>query len=303
MQQTAVRLSQEVREARRSGRPIVGLESSVFVQGLPSPENYEAVNRMLAAVTSVGALGTVTAVLDGEACVGLSQAELGRLIDSGAPKASSRDLPLALARGTSAATTVSASLALCRVAGVDVFATGGIGGVHREPPFDESADLLELSRTPAVVVCAGAKTILDLRATMERLESLSVTVVGFGTDEVPGFFVARTGLAVPATVTSVDEVARVYRAQRRLGSPGALLVLQPPPEGEALDAAELDSIIARSLAEARAAGVTGPATTPYLLAAVRRLTGGRSLRTNLALLEANARLAAEIAVAVTVGDS
>ncbi|HEX7121205.1 MAG TPA: pseudouridine-5'-phosphate glycosidase [Gemmatimonadaceae bacterium] len=304
MNRAAVRLSPEVDAARRSGRPVVALESSVFAQGLPSPYNVQAFERMLAAIEAAGAVAAVTAVVDGEPCAGLTSAEVRRLMDQpGVLKASARDLPVVMASATTAATTVAASLALCRWAGLEVFATGGIGGVHREPAYDESADLVELGRTPAVVVCAGAKTILDLPATMERLESLSVSVVGYRTDEVPGFFVARTGLRVGATVTSAEEVARIYRAQRKLGLPGALLVLQAPPEGESLDAQELEAVIESALDEARVRRVTGSGMTPFLLDAVRRLTNGRSLRTNLALLEANARLAAEIARAVTISDS
>lgn len=304
MSHAAVRLSSEVDAARRSGRPIVALESSVFAQGLPPPHNVQALERMLAAIEAVGAVAAVTAVLDGEPRVGMTSAEVGQLMDQpGTLKASARDLPVAVATGGTAATTVAASLAICRSAGLEVFATGGIGGVHREPGYDESADLVELGRTPAVVVCAGAKTILDLPATMERLESLSVSVVGYRTEEVPGFFVARTGLRVGAKVASPEEVARIYRAQRKLGLPGALLVLRPPPEDEALDPQELATVIERATDEARSRRVTGPAMTPFLLDAVRRLTNGRSLRANLALLEANARLAAQIARAVAIYDS
>jgi pseudouridine-5'-phosphate glycosidase len=193
---------------------------------------------------------------------------------------------------------VAATLALARLAGVAVFATGGIGGVHREPPFDESADLVELARTPMVVVCAGAKSILDLPATLERLETLGVPVIGYRTSELPGFFTVSTGLPASGRAESAGEVAALFRAHQALGRPGALLVVQPPPAEAALDGATVDGAVAGALAEARATGVRGAAVTPFLLGRVERATGGRSLGANLALLEANARLAGEIAVAL-----
>jgi pseudouridylate synthase len=193
---------------------------------------------------------------------------------------------------------VAGSLALCTAAGIGVFATGGIGGVHREPAFDESADLAELARSPVVVVCAGAKSILDLPATLERLESLGVTVVGYRTDEFPGFFTATTGLRVPSRADSAAEVAAIARASVLLGRPGAILVVQPPPAATALGAVEVETAVQAALATARESGVRGAALTPVLLAAVERATEGRSLQANLALLEANATLAADIAVAL-----
>src|SRR5690606_15045351 len=208
------------------------------------------------------------------------------------------DLPVAMALGQDGATTVAASLAICCAAGLPVFATGGIGGVHREPAYDESADLAELSRSPVVVVCAGAKSILDLPATLERLESLGVSVLGYRTDEFPGFFTSSTGLPVPARVESAAEIAAIARAARAVGRPGAILVVQPPPSAAALPADEVEAAVTAALAESRAAGLRGAALTPALLAAVERATGGRSLTANLALLEANAGLAAEIAVAL-----
>lgn len=283
---------------------MVALESSVFVQGLPRPENRTAAERMAAAVEACDAVPAVTAVVSGQPWLGLSRDAFEQLLGQpGTMKASSRDLPVAMASGGTAATTVAASLAICRAAGVEVFATGGIGGVHREPAFDESADLLELARTPAIVVCSGAKSILDLRATAERLETLGITVVGYRTGEFPGFFFGSTGLRVPATVSAAREIAAIFRAQRQLGLSSALLVVQPPPESEALDRSEVERIIDRALSEARRRGVAGPATTPWLLDAVRQLTGGRSLRTNLALLESNARLAGEVARALMEKES
>jgi len=285
--------------ARAAGRPLVALESSVLAQGLPAPANREADRRMRAAVAARGAVPAVTAVVRGVPTLGLEGEALERfLARDGVAKVSARDLPVTMAQGRDGATTVAAALVLAARGGLDVFATGGIGGVHREAPFDESADLAELARTSVVTVCAGAKSILDLPATLERLETLGVTVVGYGTDEFPGFFTARTGLPVPARVDTPAAVARILRAARALGRPGGVLVVQPPPASAALDPTLVASAVTEALATAATAGVRGPAVTPHLLAAVERATGGRSLAANLALLEANAALAAEIAVAL-----
>jgi pseudouridine-5'-phosphate glycosidase len=244
----------------------------------------------------------VLAVVRGVPTAGLEGDDLERFLRrDGVAKVSARDLGWACARALDGATTVAASLALCSAAGIDVFATGGIGGVHREPPFDESADLLELSRSPVVTVCAGVKSILNLPATLERLETFGVAVIGFGTDEFPGFFTRHTGLRVSASTDDPAEIARAFRAHRALGLPGALLVVQPPPAGSALDERLVEDAVQRALADARSAGVTGAAVTPFLLAAVERETGGASLGANLALLEANAALAARIAVALREG--
>ncbi len=289
----------EVRSARDARRPIVALESSVLAQGLPIPANRDADRRMRAAITGAGAVPAVTAVSRGAITVGLDGDDLERFLRrDGVAKVSARDLPVAVARGADGATTVAGTLAICVAAGLDVFATGGIGGVHREPAFDESADLPELARSSVVVVCAGAKSILDLPATLERIESLGITLLGYRTDEFPGFFAATSGLRVPSRVDSPAEVAAVLRAARALGRPGAVLVVQPPPPSAALDRAEVDAAVSLALSQARDAGVRGAAVTPFLLAAVERATSGRSLAANLALLEQNARLAAEVAVAL-----
>lgn len=288
-----------VAAARAAGRPLVALESSVLAQGLPAPANREADRRMRAAVAARGAVPAVTAVVRGVPSLGLDGEALERfLARDGVAKVSARDLPVTMAQGRDGATTVAAALVLAARGGLDVFATGGIGGVHREAPFDESADLAELARTSVVTVCAGAKSILDLPATLERLETLGVTVVGYRTDEFPGFFTARTGLPVPARVDTPAAVARILLAARALGRPGGVLVVQPPPASAALDPTLVASAVTEALATAATAGVRGPAVTPHLLAAVERATGGRSLAANLALLEANAALAAEIAVAL-----
>jgi len=252
---------------------------------------------MSQAVVDGGAIPAITAVVHGVPTAGLEPDELERfLARDGVRKVSARDLGVAMAAGGDGATTVAATLTLATLAGIPVFATGGIGGVHREPAFDESADLLELAKSPVIVVCAGAKSILDLPATLERLETLGVAVVGYGTDEMPGFFTARTGIALPARADSAREIAAIFAAQRSLGRRGALVVMRPPPPDQALDAAQVEGAVAAALHDARASGVRGAAATPFLLAAVERATGGRSLDANLALLEANARLASEIAV-------
>ncbi len=299
MIQALVRLHPEVQRAIEHRLPVVALESSVLAQGLPIPANREADARTRGAVRQLGAIPAVTALVRGVPTIGLEDVDLERfLARTGIAKVSARDLPWAMATGADGATTVAASLALCTAAGLPVFATGGIGGVHRDAPYDESADLPELGRSPVITVCAGAKSILDLPATLERLETLGVTVIGYRTDEFPGFFTPRTGLKVPAVAESAAQIAAAYRVARALGRPSGVLVVQPPPAAAALDADLVESAVAHALESARAAGVRGAAVTPFLLAAVERETGGRSLATNLALLEANAGLAAEIAVAL-----
>jgi pseudouridine-5'-phosphate glycosidase len=294
-----VEVAAEVAGALRAGRAVVALESSVFAQGLKAPANREAYHRMNAAVRTAGAVPAVTAVVAGQPVAGITDETAGRFLTTGAPKVSARDIPWAMATGGDGATTVAGTLCVMRASGLDVFATGGIGGVHRDAPLDESADLLELARTSAVVVCAGAKSILDLPATVERLETFGVTVVGYRTREFPGFFTARTGLPVSATAEDPQEVARALLASRAMGRPGAILVAQPPPESSQLDHGVVERAVARALAEAGDAGVRGAAVTPFLLGAVERATGGASVRANLDLLEANAALAGRIAVALT----
>ena len=297
-----VRLAAPVASALRAGRPVVALESSVLAQGLPIPANGEAAERMSAGVRRGGAEPAVTAVVEGELVAGLEPAELERFLRrDGIAKVSARDIPVSMARRGDGATTVSGALLICRLAGIPVFATGGIGGVHREPPHDESADLAELARTPCIVVCAGAKSILDLAATMERLETLGVTVVGYRTSDLPGFFTVSTGIPLPHRVESPAEIAAIWAASRAVERPGALLVVQPPPANEALPGELVENAIGEALSRARRDGIRGAAVTPFLLAEVQRATGGRSLGANLALLEANAALAGEIAAALADG--
>ena len=228
--------------------------------------------------------------------VGLEADELERFLKrEGVRKISARDIPAAFATSADGATTVAATLALASAVGVEVFATGGIGGVHRDAPYDESADLAELSRTPMIVVCAGAKSILDLHATWERLETLGVPVVGYRTSELPGFFTALTGIRLDTRVDDARDIATIWRAHRSLGRSQSLLVVQAPPDGYALERDAVENAVREAQAEARREGVSGAKVTPYLLGAVSRLTGGTSLAANLALLERNASLAGEIA--------
>lgn len=255
---------------------------------------------MLQAVTAGGAVAAITAVVRGIPAAGLETRELQRFLASdGIPKLSARDLAAAVATASDGATTVAAALVLAQRAGISVFATGGIGGVHRGGGYDESADLVELSRTPVIVVCSGPKAILDVQATAERLESLGVTVVGFRTETMPAFYTPKTAIPV-MRVESAADVAAIHAAQRALDRPGALLVVQPPPAATALPAATVERAVAKGLRAAARSKVRGGAVTPFLLRSVAGATRGRSLTANLALLESNARLAAEIAVAVTL---
>jgi pseudouridine-5'-phosphate glycosidase len=279
----------------------VGLESSVLAQGLPAPHNAEAAKRMDAAVRAGGAIPAVTAVVHGQAAAGITPDEMQRFIaGESVLKASARDLGVAVATGQDAATTVAGALVICHAAGIRVFATGGIGGVHHAS-FDESADLIELARTPAIVVCAGAKSILNLPATVERLETLGITVIGYRTSEFPGFHYASTGMPVPARMNDVEHIVAAFRAQRDLGHPAAMLVVQQPPADFALPREEVEFAIIAALEASRHAGVRGAATTPWVLSELAKVTGGRSITVNLALLEANARLAAELAVELAAG--
>lgn len=292
----------EVAAAIDAARGVVALETSVLAQGLPIPHNATAAEAMARGVREAGAVPALTAVVRGTPTLGLTPEELARfLARDGVRKIGARDIAPCAAAGADGATTVAAALALAHAGGLRVFATGGIGGVHRGAPFDESGDLVALARTPLVVTCAGAKSILDLPATLERLETLNVPVIGWRTDELPGFFTRTTGLRVPHRVDDVGELARIARLHWGLGLASALLVVVPPPAATALAQGEVDAAVGRALAAAERAGVTGAALTPFLLGAVVEATEGRSLAANLALLEANARLAGEIAVALAAG--
>lgn len=296
---TQFRCSADVHAAFARGGAVVALESSVLAQGLLPPFNRQADQRMRAAIERAGATAATTAIVRGKPVLGLESDNLERfLAREGVRKVSARDLATAMADEADGATTVAGTLALCALAGLEVFATGGIGGVHRDAPFDESADLVELSRTPAIVVCAGAKSILDLPATLERLETLGVTVIGYRTDTLPGFFTTSTGLALTARADSAAHVAKAWEAHRSLGRRSAFLVVQAPPPHAALDASLVADATSGALAHAKESGIRGAAVTPFLLAEVQRRTNGESVQANLALLESNAALAAEIAVAL-----
>lgn len=295
-------LSPALRAALDAGRPVVALESTVIAHGLPRPRNLEVGRALEAEVRAAGAHPATVGVVAGRPVVGLDDAGLERLATAeGVTKLSTRDLPLAVARGADGATTVAATAWLAARAGVGVFATGGIGGVHRGSPPDVSADLTELARTPVLVVCAGAKSILDLPATREALETHGVPVVGWGTDELPGFYAPETGLPTDARVDGAEEAAALWRAHRGLGLPGGMLLCVPPPAEHALPRAEVDAAIGAALERAEREGVRGKEVTPFLLAAVAEATGGRSLEANVALLRRNARVAAEVAVALAEG--
>jgi pseudouridine-5'-phosphate glycosidase len=293
-----------VAEALREGRPVVALESTLIAHGLPWPANVETARAAEDAVRAVGAVPATIAVLGGRPTVGLSAAEIEALAWApGVRKASRRDLGAAVAQKATAATTVSATMALAHRAGLRVFATGGIGGVHPTgpgAPLDVSADLVELGRTPVAVVCAGAKSILDLPATLEVLEALGVPVVGYGTDEFPAFYSCTSGLPIGARVDSVAEAAALLRGHWALGGAGAVLAL-PLPAGSALPPEELGEAVRAAEERAGAAGVRGPGRTPFLLACLAELTGGRTVRANQELIVANARLAAALARALGEG--
>jgi pseudouridine-5'-phosphate glycosidase len=294
---SALTYSSTVSAALEANRPVVALESSVFAQGLPVPANADAAKRMLAAVEHAGAVPAISAVSAGQPVFGLTDDELTRfLARDGVAKVSARDIPVAMLAGRDGATTVAGTLALMSLSPISVFATGGIGGVHREPQFDESADLAELARTPAIVVCAGAKSILDLSATMERLESLGVVVVGYRTKEMPGFFFADTGIPMTTCLMSAEDIARLFAIHRSMGRKQAIVVMQPPPAEYALRKATIERALDTALDDARRHGVRGGAVTPYLLTAVERASEGKTVAANIALLEANAGLAGEIAV-------
>ncbi|HEY5663559.1 MAG TPA: pseudouridine-5'-phosphate glycosidase [Ilumatobacter sp.] len=292
-------LSEAVAEALAAGRPVVALESTIFSHlGLPAPANATALARCLAAITGGGAVPALTAVLDGVARVGLRDDEHERILGAGR-KAAERDLPVAVAqRWPFGATTVSASVALAAAAGVSVFATGGIGGVHRgvEATGDISADLDALAHHPVITVCAGAKAFLDLGRTLEYLETVGVPVLGWQHDDFPAFYTRSSGRSVPHRVETAAEVAAVLANRTRARS-GVLLAVPIPP-GDELDPAELDDVLARALADCDSAGITGAAITPFVLGRIAAATDGRSIPANLALAEHNARVAAAVAVAV-----
>ncbi|GAB2774655.1 pseudouridine-5'-phosphate glycosidase [Streptomyces chlorus] len=296
-------VSEEVREAIAARRPVVALESTIIAHGLPRPRNLRVATELEAVVRQEGAVPATVAVLDGRPRVGLDKEQLERVAhEDGVRKLGHRDLPLAVASGASGATTVSATALLAALAGVRVFATGGLGGVHREWTVtqDESADLGLLARTRITVVCAGVKSILDVPATLQRLETLGVAVAGYGTDRFPGFYLSDSGHPVDWRLDAPEQVAEVMRAQDALGGPeSALIVANPVPAKEQLDPGLHARVLDEALRACEEEGVTGQAVTPFLLDHLVRHTDGASLAANLAAVRGNVRLAARIATAWT----
>jgi pseudouridine-5'-phosphate glycosidase len=291
--------SPEVAEARSAKKPIVALESTIITHGMPYPRNVETASAVEQAVRETGAVPATIAVIEGRLRVGLDEQEIDRLgqISGGVVKASRRDLALVAARKGSAGTTVAATMFIAGLGGIEIFATGGIGGVHRgaEETFDISADLVELSRTRVAVVCAGAKSILDIGKTLEFLETQGVAVVGYRTDEFPAFYARSSGFKLEHRCDGLLDLARMIRLQREIG-PGGLLIANPIPQDHALEEAAIERRIAEAVAEAKTQGVGKKEATPFLLKRVVELTGGQSLEANIALIKNNAMLAAQAAV-------
>jgi pseudouridine-5'-phosphate glycosidase len=298
-------VADEVATALRDGRAVVGLESSLIAQGLPSPHNVETALAAERAVRDAGAIPATTALDGGRLLVGVPAALLERLADpsGGAAKAASRDLAPLLASGRLASTTVSATMRIAAMAGIRVVATGGIGGVHRgaATSFDVSSDIDELAVTPVAVVCSGAKSILYLAATLELLETRRVPVIGLGVDELPGFYSPDSGLRVPHRVETPQEAARAITIHLDMPGAGGMLVVQPPPADVSIPRADLAAWIDAATADASDHGITGGAVTPYILGRVAELSGGRTLRANIGLIVNNAGTAGRIAVAVAPG--
>jgi pseudouridine-5'-phosphate glycosidase len=296
-----VRRSAEVAAAQAEGRAVVALESTIVTHGLPWPQNLQTARRVEAAVRAAGATPATIAVVGGRVMVGMEDDALEALARAtDAAKLSRADLAVRIALMADGSTTVAATMICARLAGIEVFATGGIGGVHRgaETTFDVSADLDELAKTAVTVVCAGAKAILDLPKTLEALETRGVPVIGFGADAFPAFWSRDSGLPAPLRLDTPEQVARAHRARAALGLEGGQLVANPIPAEAEIPMAEIAPLIDAAVAEAAAAGVTGKAVTPFLLARMLAATEGRSLTANVALIENNARLAARIALAL-----
>ncbi|MDX6693414.1 MAG: pseudouridylate synthase [Blastocatellia bacterium] len=293
-------LSPEVNDALREGRAVVALESTVIAHGLPRPQNLETALRLEEIVRAGGAVPATIAILKGRLCVGLQRDQLEHIAASAdVHKLSRRDLPLAVANEWDGATTVATTCWIAGRAGIHVFATGGIGGVHRGPLPDVSADLPELARTSIVVVCSGAKIVLDLEATREWLETHGITVVGYACDELPAFYSRSSGLSVDARVETFAEAARIAAARRALNLEGATLVTVPVPAAAEIPMDELERILHQALAQAEQESISGRDLTPFLLSRMARESDGSTLRANIALLENNARVAAGIALALT----
>ena len=294
-------ISTEVKAALKAGKPVVALESTIITHGMPYPQNLAMAQNVEQVIRDNGAVPATIAIMDGRFCVGVSGDDLERLAQTGgkAAKASRRDVAALLVSGETAGTTVATTMQIAAMAGIHVFATGGIGGVHRgaEDTFDISADLEELSRTPVAVVCAGAKSILDIAKTLEVLETNGVPVIGYGTNDFPAFWARQSGHKVDHRFDNVGDIAKVVALQGDLGM-GGVLIANPIPEGDALDPAAIESRIAEAIAGAEAEGVSRKELTPFLLKRIFELTDGKSLVANIALVENNAKVAAGIAVAL-----
>ena len=300
MKNANLTLSPEIARALNFGTPVVALESTVITHGLPQPQNLELARDMEQQVRDNDATPATVALLDGEIRIGLSDEELVRLSESDSVlKVSHRDFATAIVKKKNGGTTVAGTMFAAQLAGIKVFATGGIGGVHKESAFDISTDLRALAETPMIVVCAGAKAILDLPATLEYLETMGVPVVGYQTDEFPAFYSRESGLGVSVRLDSPKEIADFAQAHWKLGMQSAVLVTNPVPETQAISKLEMEPMILKASAEAVEQGIHGQALTPFLLGRISELTEGKSLRTNLALLLNNARLAALIAGEMT----
>ena len=295
-------LSLAVKAALAAGKPVVALESTIISHGMPYPQNVETAIRVEEAVRDSGATPATIAILGGKLKAGLTHEEIEYLGKKGqaVTKASRRDLPVLVARGADGATTVATTMIIAHLTGIRVFATGGVGGVHRgaETTMDISADLEELGRTPVMVVCAGAKAILDLGLTLEYLETKGVPVIGYGTEELPAFYTRTSGFKVDYRIDTPEELAAAFRAQQEMGLGGGMLVTNPIPEEFSMDPAKINAAIDQAIADSRRLGIHGKETTPYLLARVKELTGGESLASNIQLVINNARLAARVARAL-----
>ena len=295
-------ISPEVRAALQAGKPVVALESTIISHGMPYPQNVETALLVEQTIREGGAVPATIAIIGGRLKAGLSPEEIEYLGKKGrgVAKASRRDLPVLVARGEDGATTVTTTMIIAAMAGIRVFATGGIGGVHRgaETTMDISADLEELARTPVMVICAGAKSILDLRLTLEYLETKGVPVIGYGTDELPAFYTRQSGLKVDYRIDTPEDLAAAFQAKLEMGLQGGMLVTNPIPEEYSMDPGVINAAIDRALAEAAAQGIRGKETTPFLLAKIKDLTGGDSLASNIQLVLNNARLAARTAAAL-----
>lgn len=294
-------LSPEVAAARAAGKPIVALESTIISHGMPYPQNVQTAREVEQIIRDAGAVPATIAIMDGKICVGLSEAQLEMLGNArDAIKVSRRDLAYVLAQKKLGATTVAATMICAALAGIKVFVTGGIGGVHRgaETSFDISADLQELAQTSVAVVCAGVKSILDIGLTLEYLETHGVPVVSVGQREFPAFFTRESGFLSDFQIDAPAELAQFIQTKWELGLQGGVVVSNPVPAADAMDKSEIDAITAQALQEADAQGVTGKAVTPFLLGRIKELTGGRSLATNIALVKNNARVGAALARAL-----